>query len=224
MSKSDDFLARWSRRKRAAAEGNELPEGAGSVPGPKGQGIAPQNPAPNNKPAEDGTAFDLSKLPSLESIGPDADVSLFLRPGVPAGLAREALRRAWAADPAIRNFVGLAEYDWDFNSNDIHGFAALADDPELRRALAKAAGVLTDDDAESEASGTMSPAKETADSGQSEDVSTQATSASPQTLDQENTDRRAELLRRDEILVATQHDSSPEGIRARRKHGGALPG
>jgi hypothetical protein len=45
---------------------------------------------------------------------------------VPSELTRAALRRAWACDPAIRNFVGLADYDWDFNAADsIAGFGPL---------------------------------------------------------------------------------------------------
>ena len=58
--------------------------------------------------------FDLSKLPSLESITSATDIRAFLAPGVPQELSRAALRRAWAADPAIRDFVGLAENAWDF--------------------------------------------------------------------------------------------------------------
>jgi len=42
-------------------------------------------------------------------------VTAFLRQGIPQDLSRAALRRAWAADPAIRDFVGLAENAWDFN-------------------------------------------------------------------------------------------------------------
>jgi hypothetical protein len=41
-------------------------------------------------------------------------------------LARAALRRAWANDPAIRDFVGVAENQWDFNDPDaIPGFGPL---------------------------------------------------------------------------------------------------
>src|SRR5215207_2247617 len=91
-------------------------------------GLAPQDdgsltnavsPAAGAKP----TAFDPSSLPSLESIGADSDIRAFLAPAVPAELSRAALRRAWAADPAIREFVGLAENAWDFNvPGALHGF------------------------------------------------------------------------------------------------------
>jgi hypothetical protein len=40
-----------------------------------------------------------------------------------AGLA--ALRRAWSADPAIRDFIGLSENSWDFNAPDgVPGFGS----------------------------------------------------------------------------------------------------
>jgi hypothetical protein len=39
---------------------------------------------------------------------------------------RAAIRRAWIADPAIRDFVGLAENAWDFNDpNAMAGFGPL---------------------------------------------------------------------------------------------------
>jgi hypothetical protein len=35
--------------------------------------------------------------------------------GVPAELRLVALRGAWAADPTIRDFIGIAENQWNFN-------------------------------------------------------------------------------------------------------------
>jgi hypothetical protein len=41
-------------------------------------------------------------------------------------LTRAALRRAWTSDPAIREFIGIAENQWDFNDpNGIPGFGQL---------------------------------------------------------------------------------------------------
>ena len=66
-------------------------------------------------------------LPPIESIGADSDIRPFLAAGVPVELARVALRTAWAADPAIRDFIGIAEGQWDFNDPDgIPGFGPLA--------------------------------------------------------------------------------------------------
>jgi hypothetical protein len=57
-------------------------------------------------------------------------------------LSREALRRAWLADPAIRDFVGLAENAWDFNDPDaMPGFGPLDYTPEeLRDLVARIVG------------------------------------------------------------------------------------
>jgi hypothetical protein len=47
----------------------------------------------------------------------------------------------WTADPAIRDFVGLAENAWDFNAPDaITGFGALEMTDELRRQVARMVG------------------------------------------------------------------------------------
>ncbi|MEQ1612029.1 MAG: DUF3306 domain-containing protein, partial [Hyphomicrobiaceae bacterium] len=40
----------------------------------------------------------------------------FLQKGVPDALQRMALRRMWSLDPAIRDFVEVAENQWDFNA------------------------------------------------------------------------------------------------------------
>jgi Protein of unknown function (DUF3306) len=81
--------------------------------------------------------FDLASLPSIESIAADTDIGAFLRSGVPAELTRAALRRAWASDPAIRDFIGIAENQWDFNGPDaIPGFGPM-------RATGNAPAMLT---------------------------------------------------------------------------------
>lgn len=136
MSDPKDFLARWSQRKLnppaekpAAAEKTSPP-----ATGKDAAATAPPDPA-----------FDITKLPSLESIGADSDIRAFLQRGVPAGLTHAALRRAWSADPAIRDFVGLSENSWDFNApNSIPGFGPL-DTDEVRQAAARFFGELTEE-------------------------------------------------------------------------------
>ena len=64
-----------------------------------------------------------------------------MTPGVPSELTRAALRRAWAADPKIRDFKGLADYDWDFNTpGAMPGFGPLDMTDELRRAVSDMVG------------------------------------------------------------------------------------
>jgi hypothetical protein len=71
--------------------------------------------------------LEASSLPPIESITADTDVTAFLEAGVPAELTRAALRRAWTIDHSIRDFIGIAENQWDFNDPDgIPGFGPLA--------------------------------------------------------------------------------------------------
>jgi Protein of unknown function (DUF3306) len=119
MSDNEEFFARWSRRKREANQvGEAEPEPAKPVEThstPDGAMAAPAHPE-----------VDVSSLPSLDSIDAATDITAFLRKGIPQDLTRAALRRAWTADAAIRDFVGLAENAWDFNDPDaMPGFGQL---------------------------------------------------------------------------------------------------
>ena len=115
----EQFLARWSRRKRETKVGHAEPAA---------EAMEAQARAPSDRAAAE-TALpetDLSNLPPIESIDAAADIAAFLRKGIPQELSRAALRRAWSADPAIRDFVGLAENAWDFNdANAMAGFGPL---------------------------------------------------------------------------------------------------
>jgi hypothetical protein len=55
-------------------------------------------------------------------------------------LTRAALRRAWSADPTIREFIGLSENSWDFNATGgVPGFGSLTAE-NARRLLARVVG------------------------------------------------------------------------------------
>src|SRR5690348_6627818 len=116
----EQFLARWARRKQEAKVGHAepAPEGAAEANG----AALSEGAAAEPVPAEAA----LSNLPPIESIDAATDITAFLRKSVPQELSRAALRRAWSADPAIRDFVGLAENAWDFNDpNAMPGFGPL---------------------------------------------------------------------------------------------------
>jgi hypothetical protein len=69
---------------------------------------------------------DLASLPPIESLTSESDLTVFLQTGVPMDLVRAALRHAWRMDPGIRDFVGIAESQWDFNDPDaMPGFGPL---------------------------------------------------------------------------------------------------
>jgi hypothetical protein len=100
------FLARWSQRKQEAKQ----PE----RDAPVADAEIAAAPATEAEPADE---FDLSGLPSLEELTSETDITAFLRKGVPEHLRNAALRKSWALDPAIRNYVNPAlEYAYDWNT------------------------------------------------------------------------------------------------------------
>lgn len=105
-----NFLSRWSQRKREA----KLPDADGAVGKP--DEAAEASPAPiAESDAEE--PFDLSSLPKLEDVTETTDITGFLRKGVPESLRNAALRKSWALDPAIRNYVNPAlDYAYDWNT------------------------------------------------------------------------------------------------------------
>lgn len=141
MNEPENFLSRWSRRKRE-------PEAA---PKPPSEAV-PETPAQDGEPGDKPVVsanppqapepiFDPASLPSLDSIGAQTDITAFLQAGVPSPLRLAALRRAWLADPAIRDFKGMAEYDWDFTAPDsMRGFGNLDPGTDVQKMLAEMFG------------------------------------------------------------------------------------
>jgi hypothetical protein len=131
MSDTEGFLQRWSRRKLEKEPDEPRPVEADQAAVSAAESTNEQAAGPEQ------AEFDLSSLPSLDEIGPDTKVDVFLRKGVPADLSRAALRRAWVSDPAIRDFVGLSENSWDFNAtHGVPGFGPLEMTDDLRRLVA----------------------------------------------------------------------------------------
>lgn len=113
MSDSDEteadkgFLARWSQRKLDAKQPEQKPV----APAAESNALAPAPPSEEAAPE-----FDLSSLPKLEELTGNSDITAFLRKGVPEHLRNAALRKSWALDPAVRNYVSPAlEYAYDWN-------------------------------------------------------------------------------------------------------------
>lgn len=100
------FLSRWSQRKREA----KLPDAAEQA-----DQEAKASPAIAESDTEE--EFDLSSLPKLEDLTETTDITGFLRKGVPESVKNAALRKSWALDPAIRNYVNPAlDYAYDWNT------------------------------------------------------------------------------------------------------------
>jgi hypothetical protein len=142
MTGHENFFSRWARVKRNAGLGPAT-EGVTEMSG-LSTPAAGSPAAAGSKSRSDAAAdelFDPAGLPSIEAITFNTDIRGFLQGGVPAELARAALRRAWASDPAIRDFIGIAENQWDFNDPDaIAGFGPLQAQDSTPALLARALG------------------------------------------------------------------------------------
>jgi len=220
LSDQEGFLTRWSRLKR------EADEAAPDAPAAVGDASAPMPPTETDDPAaaEPKKAaepiVDLKSLPPLESITAGSDIRAFLAPGIPAQLTRAALRRAWIADPAIRDFVGLSENAWDFNAPDaVPGFGPLLPSPGVRQMIADAMGqehsrsaLLSSGDGEALQKPDVSARhEEQAPHG----AGTEAPAVNPAPPAPGETGQDA--------AAAQEEEPSDHPIRAAQRHGGALP-
>jgi hypothetical protein len=222
MSDEEAFLTRWSRRKREAetpaeplpvqAEATQSADRAIEAP-EEGAARRPEQPVPPQ--------VDLSALPPIESITAETDIRAFLASGVPAQLARAALRRAWSADPAIRDFVGLAENAWDFTAPEgVPGFGPLL---PADAAATQVADLFSHDDQASllhpatpdESEQKSEPEKEREARAPARDVEESQLYASVDPADSQC----------DEVSAAVQKKTAVEiqPTRVARSHGGALP-
>ena len=108
----EGFLSRWSQRKRATLRGEAPPEPVAEAPP-----VATPDPAPEpTAETPEDPPFDPASLPPLETLTAESDLLPFLARNVPALLKRAALRRMWSLDIGIRDYVGPADYAWDYNA------------------------------------------------------------------------------------------------------------
>lgn len=88
----EGFARRWSRLKRQPAE-----------------------PVPAQEVAVEATAPPVEVPPDATTI-PLEDITAWLGRNIPEGWREVALRRMWSADVSIRDFIGPADYAWDWNT------------------------------------------------------------------------------------------------------------
>jgi hypothetical protein len=254
MTERENFLERWSRKKaeaqRDAAEAPDSPAAPDASPRATdaAEPAAVETPARRagaapSSPAAPKPEFDLASLPSLDSITAATDIRAFLAPGVPQELTRAALRRAWTADPAIRDFVGLAENDWDFtNPAAVPGFGDIPPGTDIKKMIADIFGetnrtteqaakpdsvtaepggpqttTIAAESPPAESGAEAASASETAGDTQPAQLAgaTEAAAAEPQ----------ADLVHRNSNIASQQSiaETSPQQTARRRQHGGALP-
>jgi Protein of unknown function (DUF3306) len=249
MTEPDNFLSRWSRRKLEAERDNDAPQRideAARPPEPHTADAGPVAVSPDKVPErrdnedKNEQPFDLTQLPSIESITAETDIRAFLQKGVPAELSRAALRRAWIADPSIRDFIEIAENQWDFVTGlDLPGFGTLDVAPEeIRKMVAEVFGEVVKSPTEPDptgqtASGSAANPKEIEPMVADGDLAELATPQVVASVIQDQTastesprDNPASIVRRDEDDDAMQQrklEAGSEPLPTRHSHGRALP-
>jgi Protein of unknown function (DUF3306) len=213
MNDTENFIARWSRRKRDAGDEKAQPEDKktadeASLKSPQPGAASP--PVPE---------FDPASLPPIESIEAGSDISAFMRSGVPSALRHAALRRAWSADPAIRDFVGLNENFWDAAGPEgISGFGELDRNLDVKRMVSELFGENASEAPKADSSDN-SPAPAAVSQGGIEETSRSIEETS-------RSDERPDVDHpRHTEIAATQNQPAPERSERKpvRRHGGALP-
>jgi hypothetical protein len=237
---SENFLQRWSRRKHADSHPHaNAPE---TPPQVRSEAATPERP-PAHHPAlgdADRLGFDPTSLPPLDSIDAATDIRAFLAPGVPEEFTRAALRRAWVTDPTIRDFIGLAENQWDFtNPEGVPGFGPLEMTAELRRMVGRLVGGAP----EPTAAGSQAQVEPTAQiAGNSNETALRASVAGRGEIECDADPFRPQPnLKAEEVAPATSvpalsqgesgdtavqkrsGDANPDRQPAHRRHGAALP-
>ncbi len=217
------FLARWSQRKQEAKRPDrEAPVAdANTSPGPAAEGdAAPQ--------------FDLSSLPKLEDVTETTDITAFLRKGVPEHLRNAALRKSWALDPAIRNYVNPAlEYAYDWNTpGGVPGSSEIGAGVDVGRLVSQimGEGESTHEASTSAAEPGKEPASDAAQSGEHDatqrpepDLSTQASRLNNETTSMMEEPWNSEAGSGVETERATASESSSIAPQQARRHGSAKP-
>jgi hypothetical protein len=232
-----NFLTRWSRRKLESPEEVAEVTAAEQPPVVSADERADDSAAAPPTGAKVVPEFDPERLPPIESIDAGSDIRAFLQRGVPAGLTRAALRRAWSADPAIRDFIGLSENAWNFNDPDsITGFGSIAPE-DVRRVAAQLFGESGTPETLGNPSSDRNPLVQSASTeGKSEPVPLHemrtpvSEDARPEQVhDRQNSESDtapAPVEGQRKVDVAMQYkEEKPEygPVTLRPRHGGALP-
>jgi hypothetical protein len=216
MSDQEKFLARWSRRKREPAD-KHAPEET-----PPAANAPPVESAPSAPKAE-APEFDVSTLPSLESIGAKSDIRAFLQAGVPSALRHAALRRAWSADPAIRDYIGPNENFWEgVGPGGVPGFGELDPNLDVKKLVAELFG-----EAEQESRKAAELVPPAVQSTRADVSGSAAPAASEEAQDKSQPSTAQDidpLLQRDGNVASHHADPQQETDASRpRRHGGAMP-
>lgn len=216
----ESFLSRWSRRKRGDEQNRPDASRGQKEPSEPGSSTEVEDDAAVDK-------VDLATLPKIEDLLPSSDISAFLQKGVPEELRRLALRKAWSLDPQIRDFIEVAENQYDWNKPDgVPGFGPLDPGTDIEALLKQATGQLEALEKQVETNSSESKGSDqSGDEPRSEGpvAEDQAEAAAAQLQPQA---QQSVSAPKPSELAGTLQDSKPSdeaSAPSHRRHGGALP-
>jgi hypothetical protein len=226
MNDPDNFLSRWSRRKR----GDDANNSRGEKPDtqPDDRAAPPGGQKGQAAPKEEvgcPPAFDVASLPPLESIGAGTDISAFMQTGVPTALRHAALRRAWTADPAIKDYVGLNENFWDAAGPDgiIPGFGELDPGIDVKRMISELFGETAPDKPEAEQHVSVTVPAQSGENLETSDHRSNAADPAPPLSAPQQNENGAAQKKTAQGAQGAQAAQEPTMQKMTRRHGGAMP-
>lgn len=107
-NRQGSFFRRWSTRKQSGVRD----EVVGSSDSPE---LVEEQTAPSDGRQAQQEMLSPDDLPDPETLGRDADWSVFMKSNVPAELRRRAMQQLWRVDPVYANLDGLVDYADDYN-------------------------------------------------------------------------------------------------------------
>jgi hypothetical protein len=146
MTEDEPFLSRWSRLKRRPEPERKPEPEPQTAPAKTDHDGRPgteekSQTAGIGKPRE--PALDPSELPKIEDLTVDSDFTQFMDARVPSGLRQAALRRAWTLDPRIRDFIEVAEFQYNWNvPGGAPGYGPLPEGTNVASLLAQVIGAI----------------------------------------------------------------------------------
>ncbi|MBX9925644.1 MAG: DUF3306 domain-containing protein [Hyphomicrobiaceae bacterium] len=219
------FIERWSRRKREQLK-----------PAPGRSALEPSSgsadPVAGGTAAPTVTAADPdAPLPSVDDLTETSDLTAFLEKRVPEELRRLAMRKMWALDPQIRDFIEMAENQYDWNTpGGVPGYGDLNPGTDIETLLAQAIGSGPKEPLSVEPGSTITMAELELEPGVElaslDDASPQAVQRTEEVATDPATPVNTSQIREDEPASernATFNTDDQQAIKVQRRHGRALP-
>jgi hypothetical protein len=155
----ENFLTRWSRRKREPEIAEDVIDVAVAT-----DGLIADVTEPEIEDEEAAANRVAAEAVDVETMTYGDDFTVFLKRGVPALLKQAALRKLWRSNPILANVDGLNDYDTDFRNPEHNVYKSL---------WQAGRGFLSQEEQASQhASGRLAPAKEPeVEQAEAEDIS-----------------------------------------------------